>query len=358
MKRDFLFLAAMFVSVTLGAQRQNAAYLAYIEQWKETAVQQQTDYGVPAAITMAQALLESGAGKSELAVNANNHFGIKCTSEWFGAVYYYDDDSKGECFRQYGNAAESFKDHSIFLQRPRYATCFEIAVEDYEGWAHRLKACGYATDPGYAPKLIKIIEDYRLDTLVSSAPATTTLAATATVAANEAVRQQKDSIKPRQKRPLKAEVVHRAEPIMIIHNDPEPPYVAPLTAKEERDSFMLMHPSSKCNGVQYVFAREGDTYANVAFRLNMRERALREYNDALGRELQKGDRIYLYAKKKTGERDYVWTNPGQTLWELCQEEGVSLEAVQKLNGLDPSVRVLRTKQRLYLRKVKEENAGR
>ena len=165
MKKIMIIIAAMVLGMSAAAQKQNPTYLAYIEQWKETAVQNQADYGIPASIIMAQALLESAAGTSELAVNARNHFGIKCTSEWFGGVYYYDDDSKGECFRQYANAAESFKDHALFLQRPRYATCFEIAIEDYEGWAYRLKACGYATDKNYAPKLIKIIEDYRLDTL-------------------------------------------------------------------------------------------------------------------------------------------------------------------------------------------------
>lgn len=347
----------------LAAQKQNASYLAYIDQWKQTAIENQADYGVPASIIMAQALLESAAGQSELAVNANNHFGIKCTSDWFGAVYYYDDDSKGECFRQYGNAAESFKDHSRFLQRPRYTTCFEIAVEDYEGWAQRLKACGYATDPGYANKLVKIIEDYRLDTLAATLPSASQaeLANDAPKASNDEIASpnvaptaMKDSIKQQKpKRPLKAEVVHRTEPIMVIHNDPEPEYVAPLTAKEERDSFFVMHPKKKYNGVPYVLAREGDTYANIAFRLNMRERELREYNDALGRDMKVGDRVYLFYKKKTGEKDYVWTHVGQSFWQLSQEEGVSLEALQKLNELDPSIRVFRTKQKIYLRKVKE-----
>ena len=339
--------------MALAAQNQNATYLAYIAQWKEMAIQQQTEYGVPAAITMAQALLESSAGQSELALNANNHFGIKCTKDWFGGVYYYDDDSAGECFRQYGNAAESFKDHSLFLKRPRYMTCFEIAVQDYEAWAYRLRDCGYATDYLYAPKLVKLIETYRLDTLTEAAlkanePAPQAVAAT-TDSAQAAAPQQ-----PKPKRPLKAEVVRRTEPIMVIHNDPEPEYIVPLTAREERDSFMLMHPKKKCNGVMYVVAREGDTYANVAFRLNVRERDLREDNDALGRDLAKGDRIYLAAKKKTGEKDFVWTHTGQSLWQLCQDEGVSLEAIQKLNELDPQIRVFRTRQKLYLRKVKEE----
>lgn len=355
-KKLFILGVLMVGTMNSWAQKQNPTYLAYIEEWKAIAIQEQQDYGIPASITMAQALLESQAGQSELAINAKNHFGIKCTSEWFGSVYYHDDDKKDDCFRQYGNAAESFKDHSIFLKRPRYSTCFEIAVEDYEGWARRLKECGYATDPSYAPKLIKIIEDYRLDTLtttpaIKAAAVVATAAATANDSATQAAPAQ-----PKPKRPLKATVVRRTEPIMIIHNDPEPPYVEPLTAKEERDSFFLMHPRKKCNGIHYVTAREGDTYANVAFRLNVRERDLREDNDALGRELAKGDRIYLSPKKNTGEEPFVWSHTGQSLWQLSQEVGVKIEAIQKWNELDPQIRTFRTRQRIYLRKTKEEDA--
>ena len=345
--------------MTLAAQKQNETYLAYIEEWKETAIQQQKDYDVPAAITMAQALLESSAGQSELALNAKNHFGIKCTSVWFGGVYYHDDDSEGECFRQYYDAAESFKDHSLFLHRPRYTTCFEIAPQDYEAWAYRLRDCGYATDYLYAPKLVKLIETYRLDTLTEialrkDAPVQETPAQE--VAQQDSAEAQVPQPTP-QKRPLKATVVRKSEPIMVIHNDPEPPYVEPLTAKEERDSFLLMHPKHKCNGVTYVTAREEDTYANVAFRLNVRERDLREDNDALGRELQKGDRIYLAAKKRTGEKDFVWTHTGLSLWKLSQDEGVTIESILKLNELDPTIRVFRTRQKIYLKKVKEESNG-
>ena len=339
--RKTILLAALACTMSLAAQHQNAAYLAYIQEWKSVAVENQKDYGIPASIIMAQALLESAAGTSELAMNANNHFGIKCNNDWMGGVYYYDDDSKGECFRQYPDAAYSFKDHALFLQRPRYATCFEIALEDYEGWARRLKECGYATDMNYAPKLIKLIETYRLDTLVASS--------------NDTVVQERPVQKP--KRPLKATVVRRSEPIMVIHNDPEPEYVQPLTAREERDSFLLSHPKKKNNGIMYVVAREGDTYANVAFRLNVRERELLENNDALGRDLAVGDKIYLSPKKTTGSEDYVWTRPGLSFWRLCQDEGVQLEAIRKLNELDPSIRVFRTRQRIYLRKVKEENGN-
>ena len=337
MMKKSVIIALAVMALPLMAQKQNQTYLDYIEQWKETAVQQQMDYGVPAAITMAQALLESAAGQSELALNARNHFGIKCTSDWFGGVYYYDDDSRGECFRQYADAYESFKDHSLFLKRPRYATCFEIAVEDYEGWAHRLKACGYATDPGYASKLIKIIEDYRLDTL----------------AATPELFGKKE---PEPQKPLKAEVVHQSEPIKVFTQEPEPPYVAPISAREEKKTFLLTHPVKRCNGIKYVDAREGDTYANIAFRLNVRERQLREWNDALGRDLAVGDRVFMSAKKKKvpAEKTVLWVHPGESLWEICQREGIQIAQVQKLNGFPVDLRTFRTRQQIYLNKVKEE----
>ena len=346
--RKTILLAALACTMSLAAQHQNAAYLAYIQEWKNVAIENQKDYGIPASIILAQALLESSAGTSELAMNANNHFGIKCNNSWMGGVYYKDDDEKDECFRQYPDASYSFKDHALFLQRPHYASCFEIAVEDYEGWARRLKECGYATDVNYASKLIRLIETYRLDTIFNDGMS-------APEVLNDTV--VKETVKKQPKRPLKATVVRRTEPIMVIHNDPEPEYVQPLTAREERDSFLLSHPKKKNNGIMYVVAREGDTYANVAFRLNVRERELRENNDALGRDLAVGDKIYLSPKKTTGSEDYVWTRPGLSFWRLCQDEGVQLEAIRKLNELDPSIRVFRTRQRIYLRKVKEENGN-
>ena len=382
MKRTMIFFAAMVLGMSAAAQKQNPTYLAYIEQWKETAVQNQADYGIPASIIMAQALLESAAGTSELAVNARNHFGIKCTSEWFGGVYYYDDDSKGECFRQYANAAESFKDHALFLQRPRYATCFEIAIEDYEGWAYRLKACGYATDKNYAPKLIKIIEDYRLYELGKDESEKGSTKDESTMyegftkgrkdesergkvkGESESTKDEstmyegftkgrKDESKETQTKPV---VVHRTEPIAVITRDPEPPYEEPLSAKDEKKLFLLQHPVKKCNGVSYVSAREGDSYANVAFRLNVRERLLREWNDALGREMKTGDRIYMGAKKKkvAPEKTLMWVHPGESLWEVCQREGIQMARVQQLNGFAPEVRVFKTRQQILLNKVKGE----
>jgi hypothetical protein len=137
--------------------------LSYIDRFKNIAIEEMNKYGIPASITLAQALLESGTGNSDLAKYANNHFGIKCTSDWKGKGYYKDDDAKDECFRVYSNPDESFKDHSQFLKRKRYAPLFELDKNDYEGWAIGLKNAGYATNPKYPQLLIGLIEKYNLD---------------------------------------------------------------------------------------------------------------------------------------------------------------------------------------------------
>lgn len=135
----------------------------YIDRFRNIAVQEMNLYGIPASITLAQGLLESGNGNGELAVVANNHFGIKCTSDWRGKSYYKNDDKINDCFRVYDNPESSFRDHSEFLKRKRYAPLFELDKNDYEGWANGLKAAGYATNPRYPQLIIGIIKRYSLD---------------------------------------------------------------------------------------------------------------------------------------------------------------------------------------------------
>lgn len=136
---------------------------SYIERFSSFAIREMNSSGVPASITLAQGLLESGNGNSKLAVEANNHFGIKCTTEWRGKTILKDDDQKDDCFRVYASPEESFKDHSEFLKRKRYAALFELDKNDYRGWAIGLKSAGYATNPRYAELLISLIERYGLD---------------------------------------------------------------------------------------------------------------------------------------------------------------------------------------------------
>jgi len=145
------------------ANYQSYTSLSYIERFKGIAIQEMNQYGIPASITLAQGLFESGSGNSDLAKVANNHFGIKCTSDWKGKSYYKDDDSANECFRVYDNPDDSYRDHSAFLKRKNYARLFELDKNDYEGWARGLKQCGYATNPKYPDLLINIIVRYHLD---------------------------------------------------------------------------------------------------------------------------------------------------------------------------------------------------
>tara|TARA_R110002167_G_scaffold68047_2_gene192220 strand:+ start:16224 stop:17051 length:828 start_codon:yes stop_codon:yes gene_type:complete len=146
-----------------GSKRLNENSLEYIKKYAAIAVREMHMHSIPASITLAQGVLESGNGKSELASKSNNHFGIKCHTEWQGKRVYHDDDEKGECFRKYKYVSSSFKDHSLFLtQRSRYNFLFSYKVTDYENWAHGLRKAGYATDPQYPAKLIRIIEDYKL----------------------------------------------------------------------------------------------------------------------------------------------------------------------------------------------------
>ncbi len=136
--------------------------LTYIDLYKEIAVSQMNANGIPASIILAQGILESGNGNSELARFANNHFGIKCTTDWNGKIYYKDDDQKNDCFRVYKTPQESFKDHSTFLKRKRYSALFELDKNDYKNWAIGLKQAGYATNPKYPELLIGIIDRYKL----------------------------------------------------------------------------------------------------------------------------------------------------------------------------------------------------
>lgn len=145
------------------AAHKDLSSLEYIERFKAIAIQEMNSYGIPASITLAQGLFESGSGNSDLAKFANNHFGIKCGSTWTGESYYKNDDNVNDCFRVYSNPEESFRDHSEFLKKKNYARLFELDKNDFNGWAYGLKACGYATNPQYPKLLLNIINKYQLD---------------------------------------------------------------------------------------------------------------------------------------------------------------------------------------------------
>lgn len=163
MKRVFTFWLFIFAFFVVVGQNKTATE-QYILQYRNIAIDNQNQYGIPASITLAQGIIESGSGRSVLAKESNNHFGIKCHSNWTGAKTYKDDDKKNDCFRVYNNAEESFTDHSLFLKNnKRYASLFDLEINDYKSWAAGLKQCGYATNPNYANLLIDIIELYELN---------------------------------------------------------------------------------------------------------------------------------------------------------------------------------------------------
>lgn len=308
MKKTLLLLLSM-VGTLLPAQTLNKDYLAYIEKYSEIAITEQHKYGIPASITIAQGLLESGAGKGELAVQSNNHFGIKCHNEWNGQKFYYDDDEKNECFRKYNKVAESYEDHSKFLQRPRYESLFQLKPTDYKGWANGLKKAGYATDPNYATKLIKLIEDYNLQKLDVQK---------ATVA---------DKTKPTTK-----------EETVVVATETTSTSVVRTKQKSSMgtvDAF-TQYVVKKRNGIKYVEANGGETYADIASTFEMKTDALLKYNDVSKNEaLAEGARVYLGMKKnKAGKANTSHrVRKNETLYSISQLYGIKLSKLCEMNEM-------------------------
>ncbi len=314
------------LSVGLWAQSKNATYEAYIDEYREVAIEQQRRHGIPASITMAQAILESAAGQSELATKANNHFGIKCTSDWPGKTYKYDDNRQNECFRKYVDVADSYEDHSLFLKRKRYESLFALSMGDYKNWAYGLKACGYATDPKYPEKLIRLIELYDLNKLTFD---------------KTIVRSDSDSKK-------KLFIDDEGTDIAFIEQEKVEDY--PMPPMEELQLFHN-HRSGYRNGVRYIVAGPNETFASLALFLNMYERTLRKYNDALDtRELREGDIVYIYPKKNRAAKryPYCYFRGEDTAWDIAQKYGIKLKSLYKLNAI-PYGTPLTTHQRLDLR---------
>lgn len=336
----FALFLILFCSTGLMAQevKKNRQYEEYVAQWRDVAQEHEVLYGIPAAISLAQGLLESGAGQSELARNAKNHFGIKCTSDWMGGSYYYDDDQKGECFRVYRDAYESWNDHAKFLKRDRYKSCFDIPVSDYAAWARQIRACGYATDPKYPEKLIRIIETYILvadaGTAVSSESGTISSSG---IPAHSGQSEDEDFFKGG----------------VVVPQ----PAIEPKTAWDERKDFLKSHPRKRANGHSYVIANQQDTYASVAFALNVKERDLRVWNDALGRTLHAGDRIYYKGPKRSfitdNRKASLWVHPGESVWQVSQREGIKEKKIRQLNGWGKDVDIFKTRQEILLKKPKK-----
>ena len=272
-------------------------YQDYFERYHEVAIEQMVMHRIPASITLAQGVLESAAGRSELAVKGNNHFGIKCNG-WTGRKTYHDDDERNECFRAYGSAYESYEDHSRFLTgSPRYQKLFQLKLTDYKGWAKGLKACGYATSPTYAKKLIQIIELYEL--------------------------YQYDKVKDFDK--FRVNQVRRG----IL-----------------RQVYMF-------NKNYYVLARRGDTFRTIAADMDVSYRRLAKYNERDKDDtLEEGERVWLKKKRKNAPKEYRGrfhtVAAGESMYTISQYYGIRLKNLYKLNDLTPDY-VIQVGDRLKLR---------
>ena len=297
----------------------------YIEQWQDEAVRQMQKYGIPASITLAQGILESGNGVSELAQRSNNHFGIKCHATWTGKRTYHDDDEKGECFRVYDNPSDSYEDHSHFLLRDRYAQLFELEPTDYEGWAKGLKACGYATDPAYADRLITLIERHELNAL--DVPGGSWSARTGDDEALAGGTGEGQRAEQGESRTGVRERVNVREHDVVRKANAGGGTVELGGAHRVRTTV---------HGVQFVYAEDGDTQASLAKGLDLMPWQIRTYNE-VGKEhnFMPGDRVYLQPKKSHAATSWYTVRQGQTLWQISQMHGIRTPALARKNNLEP-----------------------
>lgn len=293
MNRSIFFVCMFFLGLFPAlsfAVSWNKTYQDYFDKYKDVAIGQMRQYGIPASITLAQGVLESGAGRSELAIESNNHFGIKCNNGWTGRRVYHDDDARGECFRAYDNVLDSYIDHSLFLKNSqRYSRLFQLKTTDYKGWAKGLKACGYATSPTYASRLIEIIELYGLDK-----------------------------------------------------------YDREHTGIFSGSSSMAHQPFSQVSTRQivpfndnfYVIARQGDTFRSIGDEVHVDYRRLAKFNERDKNDsLEEGERIWLKKKRRHAPKEYIGyvyrVEAGDSMYGIAQRFGIRLKNLYKLNNLSP-----------------------
>ncbi len=285
-------LLILFATATAHAQMKwNQLYQTYIDQYKDLAIEEMLKYHIPASITLAQGLFESGAGRSELSTLGNNHFGIKCHG-WTGRTMSKDDDAANECFRVYENARESFEDHSKFLAKnTRYARLFQLGQTDYRGWANGLKACGYATNPNYAKKLIDIIELYKL---------------------------------------WQYDKAHTYDKFMAERSGSD----RPVSVESG------LHPIHMFNKNYYIVAREGDTFKSIGKETGLSYRKLASYNERNRKDvLHAGEIVYLKKKRRRAPKDYKQrphvVKAGESMYMISQFYGIRLKNLYKKNHLKP-----------------------
>ena len=299
--------------------------VVYVNTYKVLAMAEMQRTGIPASITLAQGLHESEAGTSELVQRSNNHFGIKCKDDWKGEVVYHDDDSRGECFRSYPTAADSYRDHSDFLKRgSRYAFLFGLDPADYEGWAYGLKKAGYATNIRYSQILIKLIKDYNLQQY--------TMIAMGKMPASEEVVLTMPGLAPVV--PVAAggqgTQVTGGGQVGAVRDSVGAAAVA-VAAPE------VSYPEGEftINRAKVVYVTAGTSLLSIAGQYDIPLGRLLEFNDMKEEDvLVSGQLIFLQRKRRTGSIAYHVVREGETLYTISQSEGVRLQDLLEMNQLD------------------------
>ncbi len=318
----------LFIFLPVFASAQDSAYQAYIKTFAPLAITEQQRTGVPASIKLAQGLLESGAGNGELCVRSNNHFGIKCKNTWIGPKVYHNDDEKGECFRAYTTAEDSYKDHSDFLRNnTRYAPLFSLDVTDYKAWAEGLKKAGYATNPKYIAMLIKVVEENNLNQYTdialngsTTAPGNTNESPSQTIPTTTA----KSAAQITEAKQVSASM----EVVPIIENYPT--------------GYFQINDTKAC------FAPAGTSVLALANENNISLTEILVFNDMSRVDiLEKDQLIFVERKKKRGATAVYEVQNKESLWSISQKQGVRLYLLAHWNNL-PSQAVLQKGAKVYL----------
>jgi LysM repeat protein len=325
--RRLLIVLTLLASLSL--QAQNDDVIDYINTWKELSMSEMQRTGVPASITLAQGIHESMAGKSELAQKSNNHFGIKCKSDWTGDKVYHDDDRRAECFRSYPSPESSYIDHSDFLRNSaRYGFLFQLDPTDYKDWAYGLKKAGYATNVRYPQILIKLIEDYNLNQY-------------SLIAMGTLPREQEEVL-----------VSHRSQPVireLETTISPKETEMAVAMAEEEDQSDKYPSGEFTINNTKVIYAKAGTSLLVIANEHHISLPRLLDFNDMKEEDvLVKGQLLYLQRKRKTGANELHKVRPNETLYDIAQVEAIRLESLLEYNFLEEDMQPA-AGENLYLR---------
>ncbi|MCW3114009.1 MAG: mannosyl-glycoprotein endo-beta-N-acetylglucosamidase [Segetibacter sp.] len=324
-----LLSAILLLSSAFG-QSDKLRIQSYVNSYKELAISEMLRTGVPASVTLAQGILETAGGQSDLASMANNHFGIKCKSEWTGETMHHDDDAKNECFRKYPSVEDSYKDHSDFLRtRPMYAFLFKLDPTDYEGWAKGLKRAGYATSPTYAQQLIRLIVENDLQSY------------------SLAAMQRKES---GDELFATGSMAQRATEDDDTEDKIAPVFIAKPIAKENlKSSKYPVNSVFNINEAKVIYAAAGTSLLALANNYNVGLKKLIEFNDLEPTDiLTSSQLIFLQKKSKKGTKDVHVVEADESIHDIAQKEGIQLTSVMEYNGLQKGMQPA-TGEKIYLK---------